>query len=35
MAIAHKNTIRRLTLEELILIEYLAPKAQYTLEPDW
>ena len=27
--------IRRPTLEELILIEYLAQKAQYTLEPDW
>ena len=27
--------IRRPTPEELILIEYLAQKAQYTLEPDW
>ena len=34
MAIEYKNTIRRPTLEELILIEYLAQKAQYTLEPD-
>ncbi len=27
--------IRRPTLEELILIEYLAQKAHCTLEPDW
>ena len=27
--------IRRPTSEELLLIEYLAQKAQYTLKPDW
>ena len=31
----NRGCIRRPTLEELILIEYLAQKAQYTLEPDW
>ena len=35
MAIEYKNTIRRPTLEELLLIEYLAQKGQYRLEPDW
>ena len=35
MAIEYKNTIRRPTLEELLLIEYLAQKDQYRLEPDW
>ena len=31
----NNERIRRPTLEELILIGYLAQKAQYTLEPDW
>lgn len=35
MAIEYKNTIRRPTLEELLLIEYLAQKGQYRLEADW
>ena len=35
MAIEYKNTIRRPTFEELLLIEYLAQKGQYRLEPDW
>lgn len=34
MAIEYKNTIRRPTLEELLLIEYLAQKGQHRLEPD-
>lgn len=29
MAIGHKNTIRRPTFEELLLIEFLAKKAKY------
>ena len=35
MAIGHKNTIRRPTPEELLLIEFLAKKAMYPLAHDW
>lgn len=35
MAIEHKNTIRRPTLEELLLIEFLARKAKYPLAHEW
>lgn len=31
----NKESVRRPTPEELLLIEYLAQKAQYTLKPDW
>ena len=35
MAIENKESVRRPTPEELLLIEYLAQKGQYRLEPDW
>ena len=35
MAMENKESVRRPTPEELLLIEYLAQKAQYTLKPDW
>ena len=35
MAIGHKNTIRRPTPEELLLIEFLARKAKYPLAHEW
>lgn len=35
MAIEHKNTIRRPTPEELLLIEFLAKKAKYPLAHEW
>ncbi len=31
----NKESVRRPTSEELLLIEYSAQKAQYTLKPDW
>ena len=31
----NKGCIRRPTPEELLLVGYLAQKAQYTLKPDW
>lgn len=31
----NKESVRRPTSGELLLIEYLAQKAQYTLKPDW
>ena len=31
----NKESVRRPTPEELLLIEYLAQKGQYRLEPDW
>ena len=35
MAIEHKNTIRRPTPEELLLIEFLAKKVKYPLAHEW
>lgn len=35
MAMENKESVRRPTSEELLLIKYLAQKGQYTLKPDW
>ena len=31
----YKESVRRPTIEKLLLIEYLAEKAQYTLKSNW